>query len=253
MTKQTALTPRQATNALMLEKRANISAAIPSSLRDQITFEMVQTSFNMAIEDNPGIAQCDPRTTYKAVMEIVSLGLIPNHNGQAFLIPYKGKCTAIIGALGKIELAYRSGKIDSIRVNVVREGENFRMDLARGKLTHTIDFSGKVGKIIGAYAKIKLKDSRESIIEAMYIEDFETIRKSSKSPNSPAYKNYYGEMFRRSVLNRALKRAPKSSQLADAMAREDGTGALCQDEDDLDGLFEAEAELPMDERSAVGL
>ena len=65
-----------------------------------------------------------------ALMNAAQLGLEPNTPlGQAYLIPYKNKgileCQFQIGYKGMIDLAYRTGQVQMIQAQIVREHDFF--------------------------------------------------------------------------------------------------------------------------------
>ena len=60
------------------------------------------------------------------------------------------------------------------------------------------------GKIIGAFAVCLYSDGGIQY-DTMSIEDLENTRKQSKASNSPAWKNFTGEMYKKTVLHRLCK------------------------------------------------
>src|SRR5262245_22783250 len=63
---------------------------------------------------NPDLATSEPRSVLGALMTCAQLGLRPGVLGQAWVIPFRGKGTLVIGYQGLITLAQRSGDIASI-------------------------------------------------------------------------------------------------------------------------------------------
>ena len=64
------------------------------------------------IRTNPKLLEC--AVPYGAVMQAVQLGLEPGLLGHCYILPYKREATFIIGYKGMIDLARRSGHIQSI-------------------------------------------------------------------------------------------------------------------------------------------
>ena len=83
-----------------------------------------------AINNTPELADCTPMSFIGALMNAAQLGLEPNTPlGQAYLIPYKNKgvleCQFQLGYKGLIDLAYRTGQIQVIQAQAVREFDYF--------------------------------------------------------------------------------------------------------------------------------
>jgi hypothetical protein len=76
------------------------------------------------------------------------------------------------------------------------------------------------GDTVGAYAIIRLT-SGEVIQEVMDHDEIERIRGFSKAKDSPAWKNHWGEMARKTVLKRAAKSAPTSAEMLQLLDRDD--------------------------------
>lgn len=213
-------------------KQAAILGAVPRTLKAQLTWTYVIQGVALAISNNPKLAECNPHSVYTSVLHIIRLGLDPSGmTQQAYLVPFWDNrknsqvCTPMIGQQGKIELAYRSGKITKIITQVVHEFDNFTHNLGDGSLSHSINLrEPQRGKAIAAYCRIWLVSNPDPLLEIMTLADFERIKatanKRNKGKLSPAYKAWPEEMWRRSVLGRALKRAPKSADLLDALTEE---------------------------------
>lgn len=209
---------------LLDSQRTLIESIVPTTLRGRFEWDAIRNDVMLAVQSSTDLQACKPESILAAVLYITRLGLsIGPHEGKAYLVPYKGQCTPIIGAQGKIELAYRSGKIRRMVVKIVHERERFEADYATGEVSHKPPATDRAN--LGApefcWAGIWLTDSDDPLIETMSREQFEVIRNGSRAKNSPAYTNYYEEMWRRSCLNRALKRAPKSRDLWEVIGGED--------------------------------
>lgn len=223
---------RHPTIVFLNQKKDAILGAVPQTFRAALTWERIMQSVGMALAKNPKLGDCEPHTVYTSLLEILGKGLDVGMDGQAYLVPYKGQCTAMIGAQGKIELAYRSGMIDKIVCQVVYEGDTIEMDLADGSIRHPMSKEYLVaiaedadarGAMIAAYARVWVKGVHEPMLELMTLGDFKKIKAAAMERTGklgPAYKLWESEMFRRSVLNRALKRAPKSRDLMEVLNRE---------------------------------
>lgn len=217
-----------ARNALvyhMRSERQAIEAALPRTLG--MTPDRVIQGIELAAQKNPRILQCDPLTVLSSALYIARLGLDPSgQTGEAFLVPFGRECTPMVGQQGRIDLAYRSGKIARIVTQCIYEHDHFEHDLATGECSHRVNLKApERGELLGAYCLIWTTYSDRPVLEVMGWSEFEArimepAKKKNRGKLSPAYENYPGEMIRRSVLHRALKRAPKSIELADLLAAE---------------------------------
>ena len=203
-------------------KKKPLMGAIPQTLRAQMTWESIIQGVGLAMSDNPYLAKCDPATVYHSLLEILRQGLDLN---TCHLVPFGRECTPIIGYQGKIELAYRSGRIRKINTQVIHQNDTYTIDLASGEIRHTLDLTlDDRGPALAAYCLIWLADQDDPLMELMTLRDFEKIKADANRRNkgklSPAYTNWPTEMWRRSVLNRALKRAPKSVDILNILEPE---------------------------------
>lgn len=207
-------------------KKEAIMSVIPTTMRDTMEWQMVRQSVASALRANDKLAKADPVTIYLSALYICRLGLeIGGHGGEAFLVPFKGKCTPMIGVRGKELLAYRSGAVDRVMSGVIHEHDIYDHDLASGMLVHKLDFNkSDRGRALAAWARVWLKGSPHPYLEIMAESDFQRIVESVKKRNnnklSPAYAAWPDEMRRNRVLSRCLKRIPKSKDLTRTLTEE---------------------------------
>jgi recombination protein RecT len=176
----------------------------------------------VAIGKSPDLLDCDSHSILQCVMTAAQLGLdCSGVLGSAYLVPFKGKATLIIGYRGLIDLARRSGEIDTIEAHVVREKDKF--DIAFGlepKLVHVPDLSADPGAAIIFYAIARLKDGGRQV-EVMTRAEVDAIRKRSRASSSGPWVTDYDEMGKKTVIRRLTKTLPLTAELASALAAED--------------------------------
>jgi recombination protein RecT len=216
----------------MKAKRGAIAAAVPQTFRGALTYESIMQAVGLACERSENLRKCDPETVYTSVLFLVRMGLdVSGYTGEAYLVPFynsrtgRHECTPMVGQQGKIAMAYRSGKIDRILTGVAHAADDYEFDLATGFLRHSFDPTlTDRGPAVFGWARVWVKGSADPITEIMPAADFQKIEDAAKKKNrgklSPAYKQWRDEMFRRSVLSRALKRSPKSTDIAEVLNRE---------------------------------
>lgn len=179
------------------------------------------------ISQNPGLMTCDPRTVLGALMTCSQLGLRPGVLGQAWVIPFKGKGQLIIGYQGLITLAQRSGDIKSITARMVHENDMFDVEYGLDeRLAHKPLLRGSRGPVIGYYAVIK-STRGGTYWEFMSTEDaklhrdkFAMARKGDGTIVGP-WRDHFDAMALKTVIIRALKLAPRNTELIQAMTVDD--------------------------------
>lgn len=181
-----------------------------------------------AINNTPELANCTPMSFIAALMNAAQLGVEPNTPlGQAYLIPYKNKgvleCQFQIGYKGLIDLAYRTGQIQIIQAHVVREQDYFEYQYGlESRLIHRPG-EGERGEIIFIYGLFKLVNggygfevSNKSDMDAFAAK----YSKSFGGKYSPWTENYE-DMAKKTVIKRALKYAPVSSDFQKALSMDE--------------------------------
>lgn len=146
-----------------------------------------------AIDRNPRLADCEPRSVLGAVMMSMALGLEPNTPQQhAFLIPYKrralvgGKwvdvydCQFQIGARGFLILADRTDKFMRIIARAVRQGDLFEHEEGSKTFLRYVRAMRDRGELIGAFSHAIYKNGAESAL-VLPLDEIEKIRAKSET------------------------------------------------------------------------
>ena len=212
-----------------------IAAALPKHMTSDRFTRSVLTAMNKT----PKLAECTQASFLNAMMTCSELGLEPNAR-HAHLIPYGTQCTLIVDYKGLVELAYRSERVLSISAACVYEGDKFEFDgRFRNHIPHAYlpgngGSSEGRGLCVGAYVNIELKGG-VTHQEHMSFSDIERIRNRSKAGSSGPWETDWEEMAKKTVFRRASKWIPLSSELQEAMLRDD---------DQVDFWHRAEPALP---------
>ncbi len=166
----------------------------------------------------PKLLDCSPGSILNCVMQAAQLGLEPgNVMGTCYFVPYGKESTLIVGYRGLIELARRSGQIDSIEAHVVHAKDKFSLKYGlEPELTHEPDLSGDPGAMVLAYSIARFKDGGKHV-EVMTRSQIEKVRERSKSGQSGPWATDYEEMCRKTVVRRAAKYWPLSPEMVDAI------------------------------------
>jgi recombination protein RecT len=226
MTQTTALTKGGGVRDYLARCKPALEQAIPSTLTKVMTPDRILRVMNSALTRVPALANCTPQSLALAMLGAVQLGLEPaGPLGHAYLIPYGSEVQLIIGYRGLLELARRSGQIKSITANVVHAGDRFECSFGlEPVLKHEPVWKGDPGPMIAAYCIVQLTDGGEQL-EIMTRAQIDGIRARSRAGNKGPWVTDYDEMARKTVIRRALKYAPISTELADAIARDADSAA----------------------------
>lgn len=210
-----------------LEKsKSQLAMALPKNITPDRFFRVVMT----AVQTTPKLLECDRRSLLAAVMTSAQLGLEPGPLGHAYLIPYGDKVQFIPGYRGMIDLARRSGQIQTIQAHVVCQGDEFKVSFGLNpELQHVPKFEGERCKPWAVYAIAKLKGG-ETQFEVMTVPEIEAVRSRSKAARNGPWVTDWEEMARKTVVRRLFKYLPVSVEIARAVAL-DEQAAIDQPQD----------------------
>ena len=217
-------TEKQALFSLIERMKPQIAKALPSMITPERFTRIVTT----AISSNPDLAKTTPESFLGAIMQSAQLGLEPNTPlGDAYLIPYRNRgqleTQFQIGYKGLIDLAYRSGKIAIIAAHVVYENDKFDCSYGLEPVLKHTPADGDRGKPIKVYGYFKTKDGGYGF-EVMSMDEVkEHANQYSKAYNSAysPWKTNFNEMAKKTVLKKALKYAPMSTDIAVAVSNDE--------------------------------
>lgn len=245
-----------------------IQKVLPSVISPQ---QFLRLTLN-AIQSTPHLMECTLPSFYGAVMQCAQLGLKPNVNGEAYLIPFKNnkkggayECQFIVGYKGLMLLARRSGEVANIDAQTVYENDEF--DLSYGfdpMLVHKPYLKGDRGKPVGFYATVMLKDGGKSA-HYMTVEDAQKYGKRySKAYNNSPWMTDFEAMAKKSCLRQVLKYAPMSTDVDGAIRTDEkvlkfeenkeldgGIVEIEEDEPSVEDIAEAAADIQADEDGVV--
>lgn len=129
-------------------------------------------------------------------------------NGECYAIPYDGAMQFQTDYKGEIKICKRHSKtpIKNIFAKVVREGDLFEEIIDGGEqMIHFKPVPFSDAEMKGSFAVVLYEDG-SIIYDTMSKDAIEKIRKTySKAPNSPAWTNSPGEMYKKTVLRRLCK------------------------------------------------
>lgn len=206
---------------------AKMSKQIECALPKNYTPERMMRIALTAISKDAKLAQCTPDSFMGALLTAAQLGLEVNTPlGQAYLIPFwngkKGVLEAQfqLGYQGLLDLCYRTGKYKDINARIVYEGDDF--DFSYGldeNLVHRP--KGKTSNPIFVYAYYKMINGTNSY-EVMswkdVMEHSQTYSQSVKKGYDSPWKTSQKPMAKKTLLIQALRYAPKTVEVAEAVS-----------------------------------
>lgn len=213
--------------------KKQIALAVPKHMNPERLARVMLTE----VRKNPELAKAEPGSFMAAFMQAAQLGLEPGGAlGHCYLIPFynsrKGvtEVQFILGYKGMLDLARRSGEIESIEVRVVHERDKFHVAFGLDSdLQHVPDFDSEdPGAIRFVYAVAKLRGGGRQF-EVMPMRDILKVRNGSQGYKRAAAKNntdtpwiqHFEEMAKKTVLRRMFKYLPVSIEAARAASNDD--------------------------------
>ena len=228
-------------------------------LPKNMTVQKFQAIVVSAVADNMDLLDCDRGSLLKSCLQAAELGLSLNKsmaeadilkvwNGRAkrneaqFRPRYKGL----------MKLALQGGDVLKIESRIVYANDTFEVEEGIDpRITHKHGL-GNRGEMIGAYCVWKLRNG-ESQFEVMSKEEIEAIRDRSSSKTKEGkvvgpWMTDPAEMWRKTVVRRATKYMPLSTEAARAVhidnvaeGVEDIDGDIVEhDADDITSMFDEE-------------
>lgn len=194
---------KQPTFSMVLTDKLNsVSEALPKDFNKS---RFVQNALAL-INDNPQLQKYNQSQLMAGLLKGAYLGL-DFYSKECYLVPYGNQLNYQTDYRGAKKLAkkYSIRPIKDIYAKLVREGDLFEETIENGE--QTFNFKPKAfndGKVIGAFAVVLYKDGGMSY-ETMSLADLENTRSASKAANSPAWKKFTGEMYKKTVLHRLCK------------------------------------------------
>lgn len=216
----------------LIEKSTKeLGKALPRHMNAERLVRIATTTLRL----NPDLYTCTQESFLGALFQSAQLGLEPNVEGQAYIIPFKNYKTNKmeaqfqIGYKGYVELFYRHEKSKSLFFDTVCENDMF--DYEQGTesfLRHKRALKNR-GEEIGYYAIAKLKDGGQIFLFMSKDDCIEHGKKHSKCYDKKKGEFYANtpwvtdtdKMCLKTVLIQLNKLLPKSVELQKAIAMDD--------------------------------
>ena len=221
---QLATTPQPRAHPIVqlrsfLDARANeLKTALPVHISPERFIRVVMT----AIQLNPDIAACDRSTLWNSCLRCANDGLIPD-GAEAALVAYKQKVQYIPMYQGLVKKFRNSGEFKHINAGIVYEGEEFEhwLDETGEHFKHVPGDERDPSKIRRVYATATTKDGGFFIADMSLSEINKRKAMSRASREDAPWRQWEGEMQKKTALRQLSKLLPKSSDLDVLMQRDE--------------------------------
>lgn len=209
--------------------KTEIAKALPTDINPDRFIRTVVT----AVQMNPKLLEADRRSLFASCMKAAQDGLMPDGR-EAVLNIYPTKIKGPGGdywvdmvqflpmVRGLLKAMRNSGEVASVDAAAVYERDHFRF--VRGddpRIEHEPYLGAEeAGDVVAAYVIVKLVNG-ETHREVMSKRDIEKVRAASKAPNGPGWAKWYDQFAIKSVVKRAYKLLPSSSDRLDRVIEHD--------------------------------
>lgn len=233
-------TPPKDARVMSIFQSPQMKEELKKALPKHLTADRMLRIALTEVRKNPKLLECTKESFAGALMETSQLGLEPGgYLGHTFLQPtWNGKlrrqeCQLILGYKGMLELVRRTAKINRIRARAVYENDLFEYEYGtHEKIRHIPCTEGNKGEVVLFYSTAHIAATGECLFEIMTKSQVDAIRdevfRKNKYVGGP-WAEHYEEMAKKTVLRRAFKYLPISTEIAQAITLDELAEAGVQD------------------------
>lgn len=160
----------------------------------------------IAVASSDALKACEPQSIVASALRAASLRLsVDPSSGQAYLVPFKGKATLIVGYKGLHDMAVRTGRYRYIHVTPIYEGEIVVEDRISG--FHRLEGARRGDDIRGWLGSFQMFEGYSKTLYMPVEEIHAHAQKYSKSYDNAtsAWKTDTAKMERKTVLRLLLR------------------------------------------------
>ena len=203
-----------------------IAAVMPKHMSEDRMFQLAMSAYN----STPQLAECSTVSVLSCIMKCAALGMEPSAVdglGRAYILPFRNgktrrmEATFILGYKGMIDLARRSGEVESISARAVYEGDEFRYAYGLNEDLYHVPMH-KSDQLTYAYCIARFKDGGHYFI-VLSRKEIEAARKASKAGNNGPWVTNYDAMAVKTDIRRAFPYLPVSIVAQEAAAADEQT------------------------------
>jgi recombination protein RecT len=117
------------------------------------------SSVVVAVKESTALQECHPESIYISALRAATLRLsVDPALGQAYMVPYSGRATLVVGYKGLYDMAVRTGKYRYINVGPIYEGQEVEENQITG--FHSISGKRTGDKVIGWIGAFEMNPER---------------------------------------------------------------------------------------------
>ena len=223
MTISNAVAQQQADRPSIATVIARLQPEIARALPKHLDADRIARLALTLVRKDRNLAACTPESFAGALLTSSALGLEPGVNGEAYLVPYKGECTLIVGYQGYAKLFYQSPLAKHIDAQAVYENDQFDYEYGlHPSMTHKPARANR-GQVTHYYAAATLNSGASAFV-VLTADEVKELRSGKVGP-SGQIKDPQRWMERKTALRQLVKLLPKSAALHAAMEADEKSGA----------------------------
>lgn len=183
-----------------------LEQAKPEMMRISAKYVNIDRLIGLALEiyKRPDLAQCSPMSVLEFCKKCAEWRTDRIGAGGVWPVAFKGQLTAIPDWRFLIQKAKDAGAIKHATAEEVYEKDKFEYSRGLYPVLNHSPAIGDRGKCIGVYCVYVLPDDSRDFL-FMAESEVEHIRSLAPGGNSPAWKNYRGEMRKKTAVRRTMK------------------------------------------------
>lgn len=199
---------RASTAAFLESVKPQLARALPRHLNADRLTRIALTE----VRKTPALATCSQESFAGALLTSAQLGVEPGA-GEAYLVPFKGEVTLIIGYQGYAKLFWQSPMAKHLDAQAVYENDHFEYEYGlTPRLVHR-PATGERGKPVAFYAAATLTNGGSAFV-VLTPDEVKKLRSGARASNIADPQMW---MERKTALRQLFKLLPKSPELAAAM------------------------------------
>lgn len=217
-----SISPVEELRGALNKMEGQFKAALPP----HVTVEKFVRTVITAIQGNPDLIVADRNSLFTACMECATDGLLPDGREAAIVTFKNNKKNCVEAAYmpmvgGLLKMMRNSGEVATVFPNIVCENDDFNywIDETGEHIKHAPLFENR-GALTHAYAIVRMKDGSITT-DVMSVAEIEKVRACAKAKDAGPWKDWYGEMAKKTVLRRISKRLPSSTEIERALRADD--------------------------------
>ena len=136
----------------------------------------------IAVSSSNQLMACDPKSIMVSAVRAATLRLTVDPSmGHAYIIPFKGKATLVVGYKGYIQLMERTSKYRTINIGTVWEGQEIEIDPLSGLVLALRGYRAANAKALGRFFSWRMLNGFEKTVYMTTEEIHEHAKQHSPS------------------------------------------------------------------------